>query len=315
MKKEIMFSIIVPIYNVEKYLEKCIESVLSQTYTNYEIILVDDGSPDSCSRICDTYSTKYPFIRTIHKENGGLSDARNKGLEKVKGKYTIFLDSDDFWNETKLLEDVANRNNNEDLIVINSYKYYDENSNAEPRFRLDKSFYDKNDNEKILYLIKNNIYKACAWDKIIKTSILIDNNIKFPIGMLSEDMIWAGELLEKVSTVTVYEKPVYAYRQRNNSISKKVGEKHLKDILQQITTGTKTANEIVLNYYAYEYSVLLGFSFKTKDKEILQQIKDLKWLLKYDVSDKVKLVKYMSMLTGLKLTRLFLYIYINKNSR
>lgn len=95
-----IFSIIVPIYNVEKYLRCCVDSVLAENFADYEMILVDDGSPDGCGKICDEYAGKYPHIKVIHKENGGLSDARNAGIRAAKGDYLIFLDSDDYWADT-----------------------------------------------------------------------------------------------------------------------------------------------------------------------------------------------------------------------
>ncbi|WP_240640583.1 glycosyltransferase family 2 protein [Neisseria meningitidis] len=95
-----IFSIIVPIYNVEKYLRCCVDSVLAENFADYEMILVDDGSPDGCGKICDEYTGKYPHIKVIHQENGGLSDARNAGIRAAKGDYLIFLDSDDYWADT-----------------------------------------------------------------------------------------------------------------------------------------------------------------------------------------------------------------------
>lgn len=95
-----IFSIIVPIYNVEKYLRCCVDSVLAENFADYEMILVDDGSPDGCGKICDEYAGKYPHIKVIHQENGGLSDARNAGIRAAKGDYLIFLDSDDYWADT-----------------------------------------------------------------------------------------------------------------------------------------------------------------------------------------------------------------------
>ena len=91
-----LISIIVPIYNVEKYIKKCIDSIINQTYTNLEIILVDDGSPDNCGKICDKYKEKDDRIKVIHKKNGGLSDARNAGIDIATGEYITFIDSDDY---------------------------------------------------------------------------------------------------------------------------------------------------------------------------------------------------------------------------
>lgn len=102
--KEYKFSVIIPIYKVEQYLEECVDSVLRQNYSNYEIILVDDGSPDSCPIICDKYAEEFDHIKVIHKKNGGLSDARNVGLDISTGEYVIFLDSDDYWEEKDFLK-------------------------------------------------------------------------------------------------------------------------------------------------------------------------------------------------------------------
>ena len=97
------FSVIIPIYKVEQYLRQCVDSVLAQTYTDVEIILVDDGSPDSCPAICDEYAKKDSRIKVIHKPNGGLSDARNAGLDMAQGEYVLFLDSDDWWDDKDAL--------------------------------------------------------------------------------------------------------------------------------------------------------------------------------------------------------------------
>ena len=125
-------SVIVPIYNTEKYLARCIESILCQTYTNLEIILVDDGSPDSCPRICDEYAEKDERIKVIHKPNGGLSDARNSGLKIANGEYVIFLDSDDYYNNTKFLQDIHDQLSlkNADALFFRRIYFIDGNSNS-----------------------------------------------------------------------------------------------------------------------------------------------------------------------------------------
>ena len=264
----IKFSIIVPVYNVENYLRQCIDSILVQTYKNYEVILVDDGSTDYSSNICDTYFKEYSNIKVIHKKNGGLSNARNTGLLEATGKYIIFIDSDDFWVDKDFLMNINNSISDEDLIIFNSFKYYENRKNRKNRFKEDNFLNKLSEKNKIKYLIKKNIYKACAWDKVIKRDILINNNIKFPSDLLSEDMSWCGQLLEKVKKVKVYSKPVYAYRQRKNSISNKVDEKHVLDIIKQIEAGTNSNDNMILNYYAYEYCILLLYSNLLKEKKI-----------------------------------------------
>ena len=121
-----LISIIIPVYKVEKYLEKCIKSVLDQTYKNLQIILVDDGSPDNCGNICDNYAKIDNRIEVIHKENGGLSDARNVGLKKARGKYIGFVDSDDYVSN-EMFENMYNTlvNNNADVSICNFYTVID----------------------------------------------------------------------------------------------------------------------------------------------------------------------------------------------
>ena len=309
--EKIKFSIIIPVYNVSKYLDKCISSVLEQTYNDYEVILVNDGSLDDSGKICDQYAKTNKKIKVFHKENGGLSSARNYGLKYAIGEYIIFLDSDDFWGKKEFLEDVDKIIKNKDLIIFNSFKYFEENKIcSKSRFEYDEKFYELNNDEKIKYVIKNNIFKACAWDKIIKKSILIDNNIEFPIGKLSEDMEWAGKIISVVKEIDIYFNAVYAYRQRGLSISKSVSEKHVLDILNQIDAGVKKKDENVLNYFAYEYIILMGYSYLIKDKSVYTKVKELSWLLDYDVSKKVKKVKLLRKILGFKITCIFLKIYI-----
>ena len=124
-----LISVIVPIYNVEKYLDRCVDSIINQTYKNLEIILVDDGSPDNCPQMCDDYAKKDSRIKVVHKENGGLSDARNVGMEVATGEYVSFIDSDDYisldFYET-LLETIVD--NDSDIVECGVVKFYEDNS-------------------------------------------------------------------------------------------------------------------------------------------------------------------------------------------
>lgn len=309
------YSIIIPIYNVEQYITKCIESVLNQTYTNYEIILVDDGSKDNSGNICDDFAKNNDFIKVIHKKNGGLSDARNVGLENSVGDYVIFLDSDDFWIDCHFLENISKLEGDIDLIIFNSFKCYDNDYQRRPRFQIDKDFQKFDNIKKREYVVQNNIYKACAWDKVIKREILFDNSIFFPLNMLSEDMIWAGNLLMNVKNIQVYDEVVYAYRQRNNSISKKVNQKHLDDIYKQISTGIKNENELIYTYYAYEYCILYMYSYISKDKVFFKNVKELRWLLKHNECKKVKVIYLLDKVLGFSFTRYILFHYIEKKDR
>lgn len=290
------FSIIVPVYNVEKYLNECIDSILKQTFNNYEIVLIDDGSTDKSSKICDSYKEKNPEkIIVIHKENGGLSDARNSGIKISRGEYLIFIDSDDYICDDYFLEKINALLSKKDieLLIYGNKKYYEKNKKYKPKMLL-KSNLEEVDIE---LLINQNYFKACAWDKVIKRKILIEENIFFPIGRFSEDIEWCAKLLKKINLrkIAVLNENIYVYRQRENSISKKVNEKNVKDIYEmikkEIEKSTSEKANIVNSYLAYEYSILLGWiSTKKISKELRKKIFDIVYILDYDLSKKVKIV-------------------------
>ena len=163
-----LFSIIIPVYNVERYLNKCIESVVKQTYKNFEIILVDDGSPDSCPRICDEWAKKDDRIVVIHKGNGGLSSARNAGIKRAKGQYIGFIDSDDYWTESNFLEKIKDivTENSVDVILF-EYKEVDESGSTikTPQFKCQQSI--KADLQKV---VDDDCLYSSACHKFVKLS-------------------------------------------------------------------------------------------------------------------------------------------------
>lgn len=221
-----LISIIVPIYKVELYLEKCLESILNQTYKNIEIILVDDESPDNCGVICDRYKEIDERIRVIHKKNGGLSDARNAGLKISKGKYILFVDSDDYL-QIDLLENVYKYivANDLDLVCFN-YSTVNENYEKGESCILDieDRIYSLNsDIEFKKYLIKN-IYSykdgVEAWNKLYKASIIKDNELKFTYNneIFAEDLLFNLSYLIHVKSVGTISNSYYNYLLRESSI-------------------------------------------------------------------------------------------------
>lgn len=207
-------SIIVPIYNVERYINRCIDSIINQTYKNIEIILVDDESPDNCGKICDNYAKKNEKIKTYHKKNGGLSDARNYGLKFATGKYIAYVDSDD-WIEPNMIEILVNNLEksqadiamcgtkvvNEDSIFYN--KWYDE----------DKIL---NKNEGLTALLENRIITSHAWNKIYKKEII--QKVPWPKGRLYEDIHIMHKIFKLCKKIAISKEYLYNYYQRDNSI-------------------------------------------------------------------------------------------------
>ena len=318
------FSIIVPIYKVEKYLKICIDSIMRQSFQDFEVILVDDGSPDTCGKICDSYGTSDARVKVIHKENGGLSSARNAGLDVATGTYVIFVDSDDFWDDDEALEHIHGNlmETNADVLVFPAKRYY-ENEDKYTNiitFDVDRNqVIDKNVNTAIGYMIENNIYRAAAWNKVVKKTIIDNYSMRFKIGYLSEDMDWCGNLLLYAQRFDFYEKPLYVYRQqRSGSITTGKAEKLIEDKFYMCEKGYKQAlqfpdssrGKLLAAYYAYEYAVLLGVSSGVKNKKLLNRIRGLQILLEYDISKKIKLVNKLKKIIGYSLTRKVLCIFV-----
>lgn len=210
-----LISVIVPIYNVEDYLDRCVESIINQTYKNLEIILVDDGSPDNCPKMCDDYAKKDSRIKVVHKKNGGLSDARNAGMKVATGEYVSFIDSDDYisldFYET-LLQTIVD--NDSDIVECSVVKFYEDNNFDEYSDDLKVTNYDT------LYaldgLINENPFKQHVWNKLYKSSVALD--IPYAVGKLNEDEFWTYQVFGKAKKVTRINKTMYYYFQRGSSI-------------------------------------------------------------------------------------------------
>jgi glycosyltransferase len=284
------FSIVIPVYNVAPYLRECVDSVLAQNSTDYEIILVDDGSTDNSPAICDEYAEKYSQIKVIHKANGGLSDARNFGIKKAQGDYLMFLDSDDFWNRENVLLDLHNiiKENNPDLIIHELSSFYNSEKIILRKFKnkeIQNFSYDFK--EDLKYLVNNDIYYATACNKIIKTSIVKENNIEFPKGKLHEDIAWCADIISHIDKYTIYEKSFYFYRQeREGAITNKIHKKNIEDILYVISDKKDKLSKINggLEYLYGSYMACLGITLLLEKKErnsCFNKLEEFKFLLNF----------------------------------
>lgn len=214
-----LISVIVPIYKVEKYLRTCIESVLAQTYEKWELILVDDGSPDECPAMCDEYSTKDNRICVIHKKNGGLSSARNAGLDlPPQGEFVTFLDSDDFWHPEylKTLMELA-QTHEADLVQCDFVRGI---ATAFPELEAKKFSVSTFDNHSIFVSEKAKII-MCG--KLFKTCLF--DNIRMPVGLYNEDDWTAWKLYYRAKTIVVTNQPLYYYTVNPTSIMARLGKK------------------------------------------------------------------------------------------
>lgn len=232
--QEALVSVIIPVYNVEKYLELCLRSVINQTYSNLEILLIDDGSTDNSGKLCDSLKELDKRISVYHKENGGLSDARNYGMERATGDFYAFIDSDDVLHKDffNILLRVQ-KQKNADIVSTDMAFFYDHNE-LEYLYKLNVDYtfniYNGNNILKEYYRPSNgkrNIYHGLCM-KIYKKELFDD--LKFVKGRLHEDLFITYKLLEKSETFVYIDAPYYFYYQNNgNSISKNYGVKNFCD--------------------------------------------------------------------------------------
>lgn len=260
------FSVVVPIYNVKKYLDECIDGIIRQSFKDYEIILVDDGSTDGSAEACDEWKNKYDSIKVIHKPNGGLSDARNVGANQAEGEYLVFLDSDDYWNDEFFLEKIYDITHlsNPDIIVFGYKKVLDEKelSIYTPRSR----------SKTIEELVLAGEFNICAWDKIVRRELISSNNITFRKGVFSEDMEWCALLYKYVENVAVLPEAPHSYRQRNGSITKRISEKNISDVVHNFEKCIQIKEELsqeksnAFDYYLSKNISMLMIALSQLDK-------------------------------------------------
>ncbi len=229
-------SVVVPVYNVEKYLERCILSIINQTYQNLEIILVDDGSTDNSGVICDEFAQKDPRIKVIHKENGGLSDARNAGIKAASGDYIGFIDSDDYISHQMYEKLLVTLEENKADISICNYVYVDEITGEEDKKMSSLSpiktevLTKHQGYEKLNAYVDGYSFYVTAWNKLYKKELFSD--ILFAKGKLHEDEFIVHKLFEKCEKIAVTEDILYFYVIRQGSImNSKATEKSL-DIIE-----------------------------------------------------------------------------------
>ncbi|MEI3337525.1 MAG: glycosyltransferase family 2 protein [Clostridium sp.] len=225
---EELISVIIPVYNVENYIEKCIYSVINQSYKNLEIILVDDGSTDKSGVLCDKYEKIDKRIKVIHKENGGLSSARNMGLDCANGEYIMFLDSDDFVETTILQElySLCYKNNVE--ISICNYKYIN-NDKEEANDKEENAEYIYDNIEKFHKMFFEGKFFWMAWGKLYKRRVF--NNFRFKENQIYEDFYLIPRIILNTSKVAYTTKSLYYYTIREESIMGKSKYKINKDLI------------------------------------------------------------------------------------
>lgn len=229
-----LVSVIMPVYNTGKYLEESVLSVVDQTYDNLEILLVDDGSSDNSPQICDKLSEKYGNVKVIHKKNGGLSDARNCGLNVVCGKYVLFLDSDDTidCDAISSMVEIAESEGSDVVFPDRYYKHFEETNEKKLCCLFDDGM--SCDGNPLNFATDFMIAKGCAWratSVLYKTDVLKNNSCLFPVGYTSEDVVFNLQVMSYAKKYSIIRKPTLNYLKRKGSITTSFNNKFFDCIL------------------------------------------------------------------------------------
>lgn len=310
------FSIIVPVYNIAGYLKQCLDSIIAQTYKNFEVILVDDGSTDKSGEICDIYSSKYKNIRIIHKSNGGLSQARNYGFKEAKGEYIVFVDSDDYIEPYSLEEFISALSVSKypEVLVTRLKKIYGKSERLmDENFPIDL-FLNKSKDDIINWMFteSNNLWPSVRY--IVKRSLIDKNKMKFREGYFHEDVDWTSKLFLYANTFTATKYYWYNHRMaRKDSITTSKNPKRTLDVIKLVSDNIKdnryqelslkTKNVIYQRLVKSVFSSISDCRFYKQNevKEIIDLLKQNQEIFIYTVEFRHKLFIIFSKCFGLNI--------------
>lgn len=246
-----LVTVIVPIYNVEEYLDRCVESIVNQTYKNLEIILVDDGSPDNCPEMCEQWAQKDSRIKVVHKQNAGLGMARNTGIDNANGKYIFFFDSDDYV-DTSIVEKcvISAEKYNSDAVIYGRCEVYDDGRIIKKELKPTKEVFKSQEitNELLPAMFTYDMgFGVSAWGKMFSLETFKAESIRFVSEreIISEDAYFALEFFSRTSAVSIVNESLYFYYKRDNSLSRVFkADRHKKNdiFLQKSVDCIKTNN-------------------------------------------------------------------------
>ena len=285
-----MISVIVPVYNVEKYLERCVKSIVAQTYKDLEILLIDDGSTDKSGKMCDEFLQTDSRIKVFHKQNGGLSDARNYGIEHSAGEFISFVDSDDYIDE-KMLETLHRliTENDADLAVCSAMDVFEGKEVTQVK---EIKEFNLNKVESYKYMLRGDgIPSAC--NKLYKRQTVGD--VRFPVGKLYEDGFFTPQILKKVEKTAVTSKPMYYYFRRADSITTKPFRKGDLDVIEAYDKCVKQVKELCPEALPYAEFRYRNAYFNVLDKMLMRddckEIPEYKQVVKYLKKHTAQIVK------------------------
>lgn len=316
------FSVIIPVYNVENYLHECVDSIVSQTCQDFELILIDNGSTDSSGKICDEYAAKYTNVRVKHlMPNVMASGARNEGQALAKGDYILFIDSDDYYIDNKVFEKLKEKTwGDPDVVLFNHVDFFEKTGTyGKKPYNMGVQTEGRTAVEICSDLIDADAYSNSAWSKAIKRSVLEDNDIYFTPGLTVEDNDWYYRVVLHLKTIAIVNEPLYVYRRRlSGSITSTGTLKNVIDCLNVIekwTTiiGQKKDNpnaEIISRSLSKQYcNYLIGYASLKRDKDCDRRFKQYSYLLNNTKTPRVVVFRRVYRVFGLNGILLLLKLY------
>lgn len=322
-----LISCIVPVYKAEFYIRNCVDSLLTQTYKDIEVILVDDGSPDNSGVICDEYAQSDNRVIVIHKDNGGASDARNVGVQRASGDYLLFVDADDFLRDKKSIEHLVKyvvSNNYPDVLGFNIAYYYPSSDRYKNWISYNEELTDATTKDKLITeLVKIGTLPVSPCGKMIKKKTYVNSGLQFKKGTIGEDIIWTIELYNVVDKIKYINEYYYCYRREvTTSVTSFFVVKKYLDLIAIIRSlpsliqsfnlqkSTKCA---LLSFVAYELSIAIGGVHRLDGElkhEIRKELRELTWLFKYTANPKVAKVARVYNTLGYWPTEWLLRLYL-----
>ncbi len=314
IKSNPLISVIIPVYNVEEYLNKCVDSVLNQKFHDIEVILINDGSPDNCHAICDKYARLDKRVSVIHQENGGLSDARNTGINAARGNYLMFLDSDDYWEGNDCLHNLIQRISENDADIM-LYGVQDNDYFTNKR-RITRTGYNieelrLNGEAAIKSLFRRRQFPRAVWTLAIKREFVINNQLYFEKGLRAEDIDWLINVFLHATSFDAVNDAFYIYlTNRPGAITSTSYANRVKYILYSVRkwmpvleSDRSQVNRLLLSYLANQYIISFLYfarSPRQNRKELLPDIRQYKPILKYADRGRGYLSKILINLLGIQ---------------
>lgn len=324
---EKLLSFVIPVYNVEKYLDQCLSSILQQCDDRCEVVMIDDGSRDGSPEICDRFCQLYNNARVVHIPNGGNSAARNMGVDLAEGKYICFVDSDDYIDSEAVAKMLAWMEEQEaDICFLEAAKVFPDGTQVPlGEGMVGKQLRGKTREQALAFMATCSKYPGGPWAKLIRREFLLKNNIRFPADRrLCEDLFYTLDIYMAAEAFDALDFPYYYYRQNvAGSITSAVTPRYYFDkarfvsyVVEEFCQGRKPKDSIAesaLSFAAYEYSILVWHLLcmtGEEEKKAYDFLQEYRWVLKYGKSKKTKLVHAVVSMLGLRLAARVMDVYM-----